>query len=122
LAALPTAPERVFIAGRQQHGSNRTQRRLQRYRTGAEGPISHLKRRYGLDRSRLKGDTGQQTGTAWADLAYNLHADRIAPTPRGSRPTGRQARRRNGRATSNRTSKTSRAPHDPAPSGYFRGK
>ena len=43
-------PERVFIAGRQQPGSGRTQRRLQRYRTGAEGRISHLKRGYGLDR------------------------------------------------------------------------
>jgi len=53
-------PERVFISGRQQPGSRRTQRRLQRYRTGAEGRISHLKRGYGLDRSRLKGDQGQQ--------------------------------------------------------------
>jgi IS5 family transposase len=33
---------------------------------------SHLKRRYGLDRSRLKGHAGQQTWTAWAILAYNL--------------------------------------------------
>ncbi|MFZ0090131.1 MAG: hypothetical protein WAL63_11530, partial [Solirubrobacteraceae bacterium] len=31
------APDRVFIAGRQQPGSRRTQRRLARYRTGAEG-------------------------------------------------------------------------------------
>jgi IS5 family transposase len=43
LAAL--APERVFISGRQQPSSKRTQRRLARYRTGAEGRISHLKRR-----------------------------------------------------------------------------
>jgi IS5 family transposase len=50
------APKNVFIAGRQQRGSNHTQRRLRRYRTGAEGRISHLKRRYGIDRSRLKGD------------------------------------------------------------------
>jgi IS5 family transposase len=48
------APERVFIAGRQQPGSRRTQRRLGRYRTGAEGRISHLKRSYGLRRSRLR--------------------------------------------------------------------
>jgi len=60
------APERVFIAGRQQPGSRRTQRRLQRYRTGAEGRISHLKRGYGLRRSRLKGDDGQKTWTGWA--------------------------------------------------------
>ncbi len=64
--------ERVFIAGRQQPGSKRTQRRLQRYRTGAEGRISHLKRSYGLRRSRLKGDEGQKTWTGWAILTYNL--------------------------------------------------
>jgi IS5 family transposase len=67
-------PERVFIAGRQQPGSKRTQRRLRRYRTGAEGRISHLKRRYGMDRSRLKGDRGQQIWTEWAILAYNADA------------------------------------------------
>ena len=65
-------PERVFIAGRQQPGSRRTQRRLQRYRTGAEGRISHLKRGYGMRRSRLKGDDGQKTWTGWAILTYNL--------------------------------------------------
>lgn len=65
-------PERVFISGRQQPGSRRTQRRLQRYRTGAEGRISHLKRGYGLRRSRLKGDDGQKTWTGWGILAYNL--------------------------------------------------
>ena len=70
------APDRVFISGRQQPGSKRTQRRMQRYRTGAEGRISHLKRRYGMDRSRLKGDEGRQIWTGWAILAYN--ADTLA--------------------------------------------
>jgi IS5 family transposase len=71
--ALETiAPKRTFIAGRQQPGSKRTQRRLARYRTGAEGRISHLKRRYGLGRSRLKGRHGQQIWTGWAILTYNL--------------------------------------------------
>lgn len=65
-------PERVFISGRQQPGSRRTQRRMQRYRTGAEGRISHLKRGYGLRRSRLKGDEGQKTWTGWGILTYNL--------------------------------------------------
>jgi IS5 family transposase len=65
-------PERVFISGRQQPGSKRTQRRLQRYRTGSEGRISNLKRSYGLGRSRLKGDQGQQIWTGWAILTYNL--------------------------------------------------
>ncbi len=69
-------PERVFISGRQQPGSRRTQRRMQRYRTGAEGRISHLKRGYGLGRSRLKGDEGQQIWTGWTILAYN--ADTLA--------------------------------------------
>jgi transposase, IS5 family len=70
------APDRVFIAGRQQPGSRRTQRRLQRYRTGAEGRISHLKRGYGMNRSRLKGDEGRQIWTGWSILAYN--ADTLA--------------------------------------------
>ena len=65
-------PERLFISGRQQPGSRRTQRRLQRYRTGCEGRISHLKRGYGLGRSRLKGDQGQQIWAGWSILAYNL--------------------------------------------------
>jgi transposase, IS5 family len=65
-------PKNVFIAGRQEPGSKRTQRRLRRYRTGAEGRISHLKRRYGLNRSRLKGDHGRQIWTEWGILAYNL--------------------------------------------------
>jgi IS5 family transposase len=70
LAAL--APTRTFISGRAEPGSRRTRRRLARYRTGAEGRISHLKRGYGLRRSRLKGDQGQRIWTSWAILAYNL--------------------------------------------------
>jgi len=69
-------PKNVFIAGRQEPGSKRTTRRMRRYRTGAEGRISHLKRRYGLDRSRLKGDEGREIWTEWAILAYN--ADTLA--------------------------------------------
>ena len=64
-------PKTVFIAGRQEPASKRTTRRLRRYRTGEEGRISHLKRRYGLDRSRLKGDQGRRVWTEWAILAYN---------------------------------------------------
>jgi transposase, IS5 family len=66
------APERTFIAGRQQPGSRRTQRRLTRYRTGSEGRISHLKRGYGLRRTRLKDHQGMQTWTGWSILTYNL--------------------------------------------------
>jgi transposase, IS5 family len=65
-------PERTFIAGRQQPGGRRTQRRLARYRTGSEGRISHLKRGYGMRRSRLKDHHGMQTWTGWAILTYNL--------------------------------------------------
>ena len=69
--ALP-AGTRVFLSGRHEPGSRRTRKRQARYRTGCEGRISHLKRRYGLGRSRLKGHDGQQTWTGWAILAYNL--------------------------------------------------
>jgi IS5 family transposase len=65
-------PARVFISGRQSAGSRRTDRRLARFRVGIEGRISHLKRRYGLKRSRLKGHDGARTWSAWAILAYNL--------------------------------------------------
>jgi IS5 family transposase len=64
--------ERTFIAGRQSAGSRRTNRRLARYRVGIEGRISHLKRRYGLRRSRLRGHDGARAWVAWAILAYNL--------------------------------------------------
>ena len=68
---LPAA-QRTFIAGRQDAGSRRTNRRLAKFRVGAEGRISHLKRRYGLRRSRLKGHDGARTWAGWAILAYNL--------------------------------------------------
>ncbi len=71
-ALAPLAPERTFIAGRASPGSRRTQRRLARYRVGAEGRISHLKRRHGLRRSRLKGGEGERTWTGWAVFAYNV--------------------------------------------------
>jgi len=63
---------RLFLSGRHEPGSRRTRKRQARYRTGAEGRISHLKRGYGLRRSRLKGHDGQQTWTGWAILSYNL--------------------------------------------------
>jgi IS5 family transposase len=75
-ALEPLASRTVFIAGRQEPTSRYTKRRLARYRTGEEGRISHLKRRYGLDRTRLKGNEGQQIWTEWGILAYN--ADTLA--------------------------------------------
>jgi transposase, IS5 family len=69
-----TVPERtsVFVSGRHEPGSRRARKRQARYRTGTEGRISHLKRGYGLRRSRLKGHDGQQTWTGWGILTYNL--------------------------------------------------
>jgi transposase, IS5 family len=66
------APDRTFIAGRQSAGSKKTNRRLAKFRVGCEGRISHLKRRYGMRRSRLKGHDGARTWAGWAILAYNL--------------------------------------------------
>jgi len=62
----------VFVAGRQHPPSRRSKKRLASYRAGSEGRISHLKRRYGLRRSRLKRHHGTRTWTAWAILADNL--------------------------------------------------
>jgi IS5 family transposase len=72
--------QQIQIAGRQEPGSRRTRKRRARYRTGIEGRISHLKRRYGLRRSRLKGDHGTQIWTGWAILA-------TTSTPSPSEPT-----------------------------------
>ena len=64
--------DQIQISGRHETGSRRTRKRRARYRTGIEGRISHLKRGYGLRRSRLKGDDGMQIWTGWAILAYDL--------------------------------------------------
>jgi IS5 family transposase len=64
--------EQIQLSGRHEPGSRRTRKRRARYRTGIEGRISHLKRGYGLRRSRLKGDDGMRTWTGWAILAYDL--------------------------------------------------
>ncbi len=69
--ALESLADEIYIAGRQEAGSRRTRRRRRRYRTGMEGRISHLKRGYGLRRSRLKGDEGHQIWDGWATLTYN---------------------------------------------------
>ena len=68
--ALPDSS--VFIAGRQGPTAHRSRKRLASYRVGCEGRISHLKRSYGLRRSRLRGHQGTRTWVGWAILAYNL--------------------------------------------------
>jgi transposase, IS5 family len=69
--ALAGLADEVHITGRQEEGSRRTRRRRKRYRTGAEGRISHLKRGYGLRRGRLKGDQGHRIWYGWAAFTYN---------------------------------------------------
>ena len=71
--ALPDLDdEQVQIAGQHEPGSRRTRRRRARFRTGMEGRISHLKRGYGLRRSRLKEHEGMKIWTGWAIFAYDL--------------------------------------------------
>ena len=47
-------------------------RRTIKWRTGAEGRISHLKRGYGWDRTRIDGTEGTQIWTGHGILAHNL--------------------------------------------------
>lgn len=47
-------------------------KRLQRWRAGGEATISVLKRKYGLNRSRFRGDKGTKTWVGLGILAYNL--------------------------------------------------
>src|SRR5204863_4260208 len=54
--------EQIQLAHQHEPGSRRTRRRRARFRTGIEGRISHLKRRYGLRRSRLKGHRDEDLG------------------------------------------------------------
>jgi IS5 family transposase len=71
--AFPTLTDtQIQLSGRHEPGSRHTRKRRARYRTGIEGRISHLKRGYGLRRSRLKGDDGMRIWTGWAILAYDL--------------------------------------------------
>ena len=76
LAATRPAAGMISSVRGQEPASRYAKRRLARYRTGAEGRVSHLKRRYGLDRSRLKGDEGERIWIEWSILAYN--ADTLA--------------------------------------------
>jgi transposase, IS5 family len=62
---------RVFVAGRQHPPSRRSKKRLASHRAGSEGRISHLKRGYGLRRSRLRGHDGARTSTGRGILTYN---------------------------------------------------
>lgn len=79
---------RVHVVGsRTNPGSRRTRRRLARYRVGAEGRIAHLKRSYGVRRSRLRGATGAAIWTNWAVLAYDVATAAALPPRRAGRAT-----------------------------------
>lgn len=57
---------------RRRHQKRRSFRRGQKWRTGAEGRISVLKRRHGLTRCRYRGDAGMQRWVGLGVIADNL--------------------------------------------------
>jgi IS5 family transposase len=59
-------------AARQAHEHTRSFRRLVKWRTGAEGRISHLKHRYGWDRTLMDGIDGARIWCGHGVLAHNL--------------------------------------------------
>jgi IS5 family transposase len=76
-------------------------RRLVKWRTGSEGRISYLKRRYGLDRTLFDGLAGAQTWCGLGVLAHNtvklaalIQAKQTptTPTARAGRPTRERPR------------------------------
>ena len=58
-------------AARREVEHGRRFRRLVKWRTGSEGRISYLKRRYGLDRTLFDGLTGARTWCGLGVLAHN---------------------------------------------------
>jgi transposase, IS5 family len=57
---------------RQAHEHTRGFRRLVKWRTGCEGRISHLKHRFGWDRTRMDGIAGARIWCGHGVLAHNL--------------------------------------------------
>ena len=56
---------------RQELERSRPFRRLVKWRTGAEGRISHLKHAWGMERTLLDNITGARTWCGWGVLAHN---------------------------------------------------
>lgn len=71
-------------AARREVEHGRGFRRLVKWRTGSEGRISYLKRRYGLDRTLFDNMAGAQTWCGLGVLAHNTV--KIADLSRPSRP------------------------------------
>lgn len=59
-------------AARQAHEHTRSFRRLVKWRTGSEGRISHLKHRYGWDRTLMDGIDGARIWCGHGVFAHNL--------------------------------------------------
>jgi IS5 family transposase len=59
-------------AARQAHEHTRSFRRLVKWRTGSEGRISHLKHRYGWDRTQMDGIDGARIWCGHGVMAHNL--------------------------------------------------
>jgi transposase, IS5 family len=57
---------------RRAHEHTRSFRRLAKWRTGCEGRISHLKHRYGWDRTLMDGIDGARIWCGQGVLAHNL--------------------------------------------------
>ncbi|WTE99504.1 transposase [Streptomyces sp. NBC_01614] len=57
---------------RREYEHSRTLRRMRNGRVGIEARISHLKRTFGLRRTRLRRLSGAQTRTGFGIFAYNL--------------------------------------------------
>ena len=66
---------------RREHEHGRRFRRLVKWRTGSEGRISYLKRRYGFDRTRLDDLAGAQTWCGLGVLAHNKAGDGVGDRP-----------------------------------------
>lgn len=58
---------------RREHEHTRSFRRMRNWRVGVEARISHLKRGFGLRRTRLRHLDGAQTWAGLGVFAYNLH-------------------------------------------------
>ena len=68
-------------------GADPAFRRLRNWRVGVEARISHLKRGFGLRRTRLRRLGGARTWVGLGIFAYNLQAYGESPTSPTERPT-----------------------------------
>ena len=80
-------------AARRQVEHGRGFRRLVKWRTGSEGRISYLKRRYGLDRALFDGLTGARTWCGLGVLSHNSVKIAALVQARRTGTTGHLARR-----------------------------